>query len=193
MQQRTSGTADSDSIAFEISDIDPKALLKPQARPAPPPEPKRPELRVVQTDRLPKLEIPLEPDPIPELISDDSPPAELPQIDSHDEPVAEEETAEVEAIADPESDMNVEPEYVDEIGASQRSVPASSSSTARSTSCTCSSWSSSRAAAARAATKCWCATRMPTTNSAWRRSASCRTCTTRAPIPISTASWSSSW
>ncbi len=114
MQQRSSGTADSDSIAFEISDIDPKALLKPQARPAPPPEPKRPELRVVLTDRVPKLEIPLDPDPIPELISDDSPPTELPQIDSHDEPVADEQTAEVEAIADPESDMNVEPEYVDE-------------------------------------------------------------------------------
>ena len=114
MQQRSSGTADSDSIAFEISDIDPKALLKPQARPAPPPEQKRPELRVVLTDRLPKLEIPLDPDPIPELISDDSPPAELPQIDSHDEPVADEATAEVETIADPESDMNVEPEYVDE-------------------------------------------------------------------------------
>ena len=62
MQQRTSGAADSDSIAFEISDIDPKALLKPKARPAPPPEPKRPELRVVLTDRLPKLELPLEPD-----------------------------------------------------------------------------------------------------------------------------------
>ena len=55
MQQRSSGTADSDSIAFEISDIDPKALLKPQARPAPPPKPKRPELRVVLTDRVPNL------------------------------------------------------------------------------------------------------------------------------------------
>ena len=114
MQQRNSGAADSDSIAFEISDIDPKALLKPKARPAPPPELKRPELRVVLTDRLPKLELPLEPDAIPELISDDAPPAVLPQIDSNEEPVAEEQTAEVEAIADPESDMNVEPAFVDE-------------------------------------------------------------------------------
>ena len=94
MQQRSAGTADSHSIAFEISDIDPKALLKPKARPAPPAEPKRPELRVVQTDRLPKLEIPLkEPDQIPELISDDSPPAVLPQMDSKDEPVANDETS----------------------------------------------------------------------------------------------------
>jgi EAL domain-containing protein (putative c-di-GMP-specific phosphodiesterase class I) len=114
MQQRSAGTADSDSIAFEISDIDPKALLKPKARPAPLAEPKRPELRVVQTDRLPKLEIPLEPDAIPELISDDSPPAVLPQIDSNDEPVAGAETSEVEALVDPESDMNVEPAFTDE-------------------------------------------------------------------------------
>ncbi len=114
MQQRSSGTADSDSIAFEISDIDPKALLKPQARPAAPPEPKRPELRVVLTGRLDKLEIPLESDPIPELTSDAAPPTVLPQIDSNDEPVAEEATAEVEAIADPRTDMNVEPAFEDE-------------------------------------------------------------------------------
>ena len=69
---------------------------------------------MVQTDRLPKLEIPLEPDQIPELISDDSPPAVLPQIDSNDEPVAADQTSEVEAIVDPESDMNVEPEFTDE-------------------------------------------------------------------------------
>ena len=114
LQQRSSGAADSDSIAFEISDIDPKALLKPQARPASPAEPKRPDLRVVMTDRLPKLELPLEPEPIPELISDDAPLAQLPQIDTDGEPVPGEETAEVETIAGPESDMNVDPEFVDE-------------------------------------------------------------------------------
>ncbi len=113
MQQRTSGSADSDSIAFEISDIDPRALLKPSAKPAQP-EAKRPDLRVVQTGRLPKLEIPTAPDPIPELISDEEPPAELPQIDASEDVTADEETAEVAAIADLESDMNVEPEYVDE-------------------------------------------------------------------------------
>ncbi len=54
-QQRPSSSADSDSIAFEISDIDPKSLLKGAARPAQP-EAKRPDLRVVQTDRLPALD-----------------------------------------------------------------------------------------------------------------------------------------
>ena len=34
---------------------------------------------------------------------------------------------------------------------------------------------------------------MPTMNSASLPNACCRTCTTRAPTPISTASWSSSW
>jgi EAL domain-containing protein (putative c-di-GMP-specific phosphodiesterase class I) len=110
--QRPSGSADSDSIAFEISDIDPKALLKSAARPAA--EPKRPDLRVIQTDRLPKLQLPLEADSIPQLIADDSPPAELPEVQLHDELGADEETAEVEAIAEPDADMNVEPEYVAE-------------------------------------------------------------------------------
>jgi EAL domain-containing protein (putative c-di-GMP-specific phosphodiesterase class I) len=112
LQQRTSGSADSDSIAFEISDIDPKSLLKGAGRQAPA-EPKRPDLRVVQTDRLPKLEL-RSSDPIPELISDDEPPAELPQIDTGEDVTGDEETAEVEAIVDPENDMNVEPEFIDE-------------------------------------------------------------------------------
>jgi len=122
MQQRSSGTADSDSIAFEISDIDPKALLKPQPRQAAAPEAKRPDLRVVQTDRLPKLEMPLQADPIPELIPDDSAPAELPQIDTDEPVVPEEETTEVEAL-DPESNMNIEPEYVEETPVQQDAGP----------------------------------------------------------------------
>jgi EAL domain-containing protein (putative c-di-GMP-specific phosphodiesterase class I) len=113
MQQRTSGSADSDSIAFEISDIDPRALLKPNAKSAQP-EAKRPDLRVVQTGRLPKLEISTAPAPIPELISDEEPPAELPQIDASEEVTSDEETAEVAALEDLESDMNVEPQFVDE-------------------------------------------------------------------------------
>ena len=112
MVQRPTSGADSDSIAFEISDIDPKALLKPQAKQAPA-EPKRPELRVIQTDRLPRLEL-RNADPIPELISDEPPPVELPQIDAGEELTGDAETAEVEALVDPENDMNVEPEYVDE-------------------------------------------------------------------------------
>jgi EAL domain-containing protein (putative c-di-GMP-specific phosphodiesterase class I) len=114
MQQRVSGTADSDSIAFEISDIDPKALLKGGARPAAPAEAKRPDLRVVQTDRLPKLEIKTKAGDIPQLISDDSPPQELPQIDTGEELTSEEPTTEVEALGDSENNMNVEPEYIDE-------------------------------------------------------------------------------
>lgn len=109
--QRPTGSPESDSIAFEISDIDPKALLKSGSRGAP--EPKKPDLRVVQTDRLPRLEIPLEPDPIPELIADDAAP-ELPQIDTDDGVSGDEPTAEVEAITDLESDMGVAPEFVDE-------------------------------------------------------------------------------
>jgi hypothetical protein len=61
-QQRPSSST-SDTIAFEIADIDPKSLLKGAARPAPA-EPKRPDLRVVQTDRLPKLELKLESEPV---------------------------------------------------------------------------------------------------------------------------------
>jgi EAL domain-containing protein (putative c-di-GMP-specific phosphodiesterase class I) len=41
-------TSQTDSIAFEISDIDPASLIKPSARP---------DLRVVQSDRLPKLDL----------------------------------------------------------------------------------------------------------------------------------------
>ena len=103
MVQRTSGTADSDSIAFEISDIDPRSLLKPQARQAAPAEAKRPDLRVVQTDRLPKLELPLK-----------AQPEVLPQIDSDEDVTSEEVTTEVETLDDPENNMNVEPEFLDE-------------------------------------------------------------------------------
>ncbi|HEU4590867.1 MAG TPA: EAL domain-containing protein [Steroidobacteraceae bacterium] len=113
MQQRTSGSAETDSIAFEISDIDPKALLKPAAKQAPPVEAKRPELRVIQTDRLPRLEL-RGGDPMPELIPDEPPPQVLPQIDATEEVTSEEETTEVEALDDPENNMNVEPVYVDE-------------------------------------------------------------------------------
>jgi EAL domain-containing protein (putative c-di-GMP-specific phosphodiesterase class I) len=111
--QRVSAGPESDSIAFEISDIDPKALLK-SGRPGTN-EAKRPDLRVVQTDRLPKLDISLAADPIPELISDDAPPAEpLPEVQLSEDVGADEETAEVEAILEPDADMNVEPEYVEE-------------------------------------------------------------------------------
>ena len=104
-------TADSDSIAFEISDIDPKSLLK-GSRPAPQ-EAKRPDLRVVQTDRLPKLKI--DTDPIPDLIQDDEPYiGELSETDGAADIASDEVTTEVEALADPETNMNVEPEYVDE-------------------------------------------------------------------------------
>jgi EAL domain-containing protein (putative c-di-GMP-specific phosphodiesterase class I) len=114
--QRPTGSADSDSIAFEISDIDPKALLK-AGRPAAP-EAKRPDLRVVQTDRLPKLELPLGADVMPGLIADDSSPAELPEVQLNDDVGSDEETAEVEALnelmSESDADMNVEPEFVEE-------------------------------------------------------------------------------
>ena len=114
--QRPSGNADSDSIAFEISDIDPRSLLKGAQRPAQP-EAKRPDLRVVQTDRLPKLELRLEADPIPELIQDE-PPAEEVTLEPMyaDDVGGEEVTTEVEALAETEADadMNVQPEFVDE-------------------------------------------------------------------------------
>jgi EAL domain-containing protein (putative c-di-GMP-specific phosphodiesterase class I) len=114
--QRTSGSPESDSIAFEISDIDPKALLKGASRQSP--DAKRPDLRVVQTDRLPKLEINIQPDPIPELIQDEPPSVEE-ILDAVGEVSAEEVTTEVEALAEPEfgvadEDMNVAPEFVDE-------------------------------------------------------------------------------
>jgi EAL domain-containing protein (putative c-di-GMP-specific phosphodiesterase class I) len=113
-QQRPSSSADSDSIAFEITDIDPKSLLKGAARPAQP-EAKRPDLRVVQTDRLPKLELRLEADPVPELIQDEPPAQELELEPMYAEEVSgEEETTEVEALADADADMNVQPEFVDE-------------------------------------------------------------------------------
>ena len=112
-QQRPSGSSDSDSIAFEISDIDPRSLLKGATRQAAP-EPKRPDLRVVQTDRLPKLELKLEADPIPELIQDEEPAAEIALEPMYADPVSgEEETTEVEAL-EPDADMNVEPEFIDE-------------------------------------------------------------------------------
>jgi len=112
-QQRPSAST-SDTIAFEISDIDPKSLLKGAARQAPA-EPKRPDLRVVQTDRLPKLELKLDSDPIPELIQDEEPAAEIELEPMYAEPgEGDAETTEVEALAEPDSDMNVEPEFVDE-------------------------------------------------------------------------------
>jgi EAL domain-containing protein (putative c-di-GMP-specific phosphodiesterase class I) len=115
-QQRPSGSTESDSIAFEISDIDPRSLLKGASRPAQP-EAKRPDLRVVQTDRLPKLELRLESEQIPELIQDEPPPAEISLEPMYaDEVSGEEVTTEVEALAeaDADADMNVQPEFVDE-------------------------------------------------------------------------------
>jgi EAL domain-containing protein (putative c-di-GMP-specific phosphodiesterase class I) len=114
VQQRPGGTTDSDSIAFEISDIDPKSLLKGAARAAQP-EAKRPDLRVVLTDRLPKLELKLEVDPVPELIQDEEPAAEIELEPMYAEPISGEEvTTEVEVLAEADADMNVEPEFVDE-------------------------------------------------------------------------------
>ena len=112
-QQRPSSSADSDSIAFEISDIDPRSLLKGAARPAQP-EAKRPDLRVVQTDRLPKLELRLETEQIPDLIQDE--PAQEVALDPMyaDGVSGEAETTEVEALAEADADMNVQPEFVDE-------------------------------------------------------------------------------
>jgi EAL domain-containing protein (putative c-di-GMP-specific phosphodiesterase class I) len=118
--QRQSGSAESDSIAFEISDIDPKALLK-GTKPAG--DAKRPDLRVVQTDRLPKLEMPAQADAVPELIADDAPPAELPDVQVTDEIGSDEPTAEVEAILEElmpvDENMNVQPEYIEEAPALQ--------------------------------------------------------------------------
>jgi len=113
--------ASTDSIAFEISDIDPKSLLKgPPSRPHAP-EPKRPDLRVVQTGRVPKLELALDGDPIPAPIQDEPAPAAedeapiaLVEELLEEEVTGEAATAEVEALADPDSDMNVAPEYVEE-------------------------------------------------------------------------------
>jgi EAL domain-containing protein (putative c-di-GMP-specific phosphodiesterase class I) len=113
-QQRPSNPAETDSIAFEISDIDPRSLLKGAQRAAAP-EAKRPDLRVVQTDRLPKLELRLESDPVPELIQDEPPAQEIELEPMYaDEVSGEEETTEVEALADADADMNVQPEFVDE-------------------------------------------------------------------------------
>ena len=97
-------------------------MLKPSAKaPAKPaaPEPKRPDLRVIQTDRLPKPNFKAPPaDPIPELIQDDPIADQAP-----DEVVAEEVTTEVEALVDADSNMNVEPEYVDEEAAADGRRP----------------------------------------------------------------------
>ena len=111
-QQRPSSST-SDTIAFEIADIDPKSLLKGAARPAPA-EQKRPDLRVVQTDRLPKLELKIESEPVPELIQDEEPAAQIELEPMYAEPEGDVATTEVEALVEPDSDMNVEPEYVDE-------------------------------------------------------------------------------
>ena len=68
---------------------------------------------MVQTDRLPRLELKLEPEPVPELIQDEAPAARIELEPMYAEPEGDAETAEVEAL-EPDSDMNVEPEYVDE-------------------------------------------------------------------------------
>jgi EAL domain-containing protein (putative c-di-GMP-specific phosphodiesterase class I) len=118
--QRPSTGVEADSIAFEISDIDPRSLLKGAQKPAAQ-EAKRPDLRVVQTDRLPKLELSLASDQIPELIADDSP-LEIPEemsidgpVDHYEEISSEEPTTEVEALAESESNMDVEPQFVEEV------------------------------------------------------------------------------
>src|SRR5690606_13664320 len=98
--------------------IDPKALLK-GSRPSAA-EPKRPDLRVVQTDRLPKLELSLEGDPVPQLIQDE--PISVDEVVEAVEDIsAEEVTTEAEALADEvetpadaDGDMLVAPEYVEE-------------------------------------------------------------------------------
>ena len=153
---------------------------------------------MVQTDRLPKLEINFDADPIPELIADEPSVEEI--LDGVGHISAEEPTTEVEALAEPQldaeaaadADMNYAPEFVDEApqlaaGAGQFEFYGQifelhvqqlvklkgSGGTRRS--------------------KCWCATHMRTMNSAWRPIASCRTYTTPAPTRISTASSSSSW
>jgi EAL domain-containing protein (putative c-di-GMP-specific phosphodiesterase class I) len=114
-QQRPSNGSESDSIAFEISDIDPKSLLKGAASRQAQPEAKRPDLRVVQTDRLPKLELRLESEPVPELIQDEEPVGDIALEPMYAEPITSEEvTTEVEALAEADADMNVEPEFVDE-------------------------------------------------------------------------------
>lgn len=113
-QQRPSGSPESDSIAFEISDIDPKSLLKGAVRPGQA-EAKRPDLRVVQTGRLPKLELKLEADPIPELIQDEPPAEEIALEPMYADDVSGEEvTTEVEALGAADADMSVQPEFVDE-------------------------------------------------------------------------------
>jgi EAL domain-containing protein (putative c-di-GMP-specific phosphodiesterase class I) len=73
----------------------------------------------VQTGRLPKLELKLEADPIPELIQDEPPAQEIELVPMYADDVSgEEETTEVEALADTDGnvdpDMNVQPEFVDE-------------------------------------------------------------------------------
>jgi EAL domain-containing protein (putative c-di-GMP-specific phosphodiesterase class I) len=113
-QQRPSGSLESDSIAFEISDIDPKSLLKGAVRPGQA-EAKRPDLRVVQTDRLPKLQLKLEAEPIPELIQDEPPSPEIALEPMYADGVGGEEvTTEVEALDAADADMTVQPEFVDE-------------------------------------------------------------------------------
>ena len=107
--------ADSDSIAFEISDIDPRSLLKGAQRAAQP-EAKRPDLRVVQTDRLPKLELKLEADPIPELIQDEPPAEEIALEPMYaDESAAKKRPPKSKRWpTEADADMNVQPEFVDE-------------------------------------------------------------------------------
>ncbi len=120
--QRPAAGADMDSIAFEISDIDPKALLKGPTLAATV-ETKRPDLRVVQSGPVQKIQLSLEGDAVPELIPDEPAGVEAEETaaidliqDTNIEPVVEESTAEVAAIGDFEADvgMAIEPGVADE-------------------------------------------------------------------------------
>ena len=69
----------------------------------------------MQTDRLPKLELRLESESIPDLIQDEPPAQEIALDPMYADDVSgEEETTEVEALAEADADMNVQPEFVDE-------------------------------------------------------------------------------
>ena len=70
----------------------------------------------MQTDRLPKLELRLESESVPELIQDEPPAQEISLEPMYADGVGgEEETTEVEALAETaDADMNVEPAFIDE-------------------------------------------------------------------------------
>jgi EAL domain-containing protein (putative c-di-GMP-specific phosphodiesterase class I) len=101
-QQRPS-TDETDSIAFDISDIDPGALLNPSALS---PEPKRPDLRVVQSGRVQKIELSLDTDAQSELIA----PA---AVEVEPDAIAlDAATIEVESLAVADTGMGVAPDFV---------------------------------------------------------------------------------